>query len=279
MERQKLTVTIHKDLFKQIDAIIDGEKIRNRSHATEYLITKGLGINKVRKAFILAGGKGTRLRPLTYELPKPMIPVHDRPLLEHIFELLIKHDIRDVIVSIGYKGNKIVDYFKDGKKYGLKITYVKEKTPLGTAGPLKAAKKYLTEPFFLIWGDILADIDLTDFAHFHRETNAVATLALTSVSDPSPFGVVKMRGHNILDFIEKPLVGDEPSKLINAGYALCNPEIITYIKKNRSMMESDIYPKLAANGLLAGYPFFGQWFDTGTIQTYEKVLKEWKGIS
>ena len=107
MEREKLTVTVKRDLIKKIDAIVDGRKIRNRSHATEYLIEAGLGINKVKKAIVLVGGEGTRLRPFTYELPKALLPIHGKPMVQHVLELLKTHGVTEIYLAIGYKGEQI----------------------------------------------------------------------------------------------------------------------------------------------------------------------------
>jgi len=276
IEREKLTVTIKKALFSEIDKVIDGRKIRNRSHATEYLIEEGLGLNKVKTAFIIAGGEGTRLRPLTYEIPKPLIPVHGKPLLEHTLELLRSHGIDDVIISLGYKADKIQDYFGNGSRYGMKFTYVVEKEKLGTAGPLRLAKEYLKSSFLVIWADVLAQIDLGDFIRSHRENDGLITIALTSVEDVSSFGVVSLKGNKIVGFVEKPKKEEAPSNLINAGLAICEPEVIKYLPRQKyAMFEKDIYPQLAEKGMIFGYPFEGQWFDTGTHEAYERVLKEW----
>lgn len=278
MDREKLTVTVKKELIKKIDAIVDGRKIRNRSHAAEYLIEAGLGINKIKKAIILVGGEGTRLRPYTYELPKALLPIHGKPMVQHVIDLLKSHGVTEMYLAIGYKGEMIKDYFGDGSKFGLDIKYIIEKSPLGTAGPLRLAKKYLDETFFIVWGDILSQIDLTDFAHFHKNCDALATVALTTVEDPSRYGVASMKGSKIIEFIEKPKKEDAPSNLINAGMAIMEPEVINkYVpEKGKSMVEYDIYPQLASDGKLAGYPFQGQWFDTGTHEAYEKAIKEWK---
>ena len=278
LEREKLTVTIKKDLFKKIDAIIDGRKIRNRSHAAEYLIEEGLGINKITKAIILVGGEGTRLRPFTLELPKAMLPIHDKPMVLHVIEQLKSHGVTDIVLAIGYKGEKIKEYFGDGHQFGVNISYVSEDTPLGTAGPLRLAKKYLNKSFFIVWGDILSHLDLTDFMHFHKEHGGLATVALTTVADPSRYGVAMLNGDKIIGFVEKPKKEQAPSNLINSGMAIMEPEVIEkYIpKQGKSMVEYDIYPKLAQEGKLCGYSFQGQWFDTGTHEAYEQAIREWK---
>lgn len=276
IEREKLTVTIKKSIFPEIDKMIDGRKIRNRSHAAEFLIEEGLGINKVKTAFILAGGEGTRLRPLTYEIPKPLIPVHGKPLLEHTLELLRSHGIDDVVISLGYKADKIKNYFGDGSRYGMKFTYVVENEKLGTAGPLRLAKKHLKSSFLVVWADVLAQIDLSDFIRNHKDNGGLITIALTSVEDVSSFGVVSLKGNKIVGFVEKPKKEDAPSNLINAGLAICEPGVFKHLPdKKYVMFEKDIYPQLAKKGEVYGYPFEGQWFDTGTHEAYERVLKEW----
>ena len=278
MEREKLTVTIKKNLFHKIDSIIDGKKIRNRSHAAEFLIEAGLGINKITKAVILAGGEGTRLRPFTYEIPKALLPIKGKPMIQHVLDLLKSHGVDQIYLSIGYKGDQIQEYFGNGARFGLNIKYIKERTPLGTAGPLRLARKNLSDSFYLIWADCLSKIDLTDFAHFHKSHDGLATVALTTVDDPSRFGVASIKGSLITGFVEKPSKKEAPSKLINAGMAIFEPEVIDSFvpKKGKAMVEKDIYPKLAAQGKLYGYPFEGQWFDTGTHEAYERAIKEWQ---
>lgn len=278
MEREKLTVTIKKSLFSKIDGIVDGKKIRNRSHATEFLIEAGLGINKVTKAVVMAGGEGVRLRPFTYELPKVLLPIKGKPMIQYVLDLLKSHGITEIYLSIGYKGKQIEDYFGDGGRFGLNIKYIREKSPLGTAGPLRLAKRYLNDSFFLIWADCISKIDLTDFMHFHKSHNGLATIALYTADDPSRYGVASMKGSKIVGFIEKPKKENAPSNLINSGWALIEPEVIErYIpKRGKAMIEQVIYPKLADEGRLYGYPFESQWFDTGTHQAYEKAIKEWK---
>ncbi len=275
MDREKLTVTISKDLFAQIDSVIDGRTIRNRSHAAEFLIRQGLGENRIRTALILAGGQGTRLRPLTLELPKPMVPLQGRPLLSYAIELLARHEIKNIIISIGYKGETIREYFGDGQRFGVNISYVTEKEPLGTAGPLNLAKRYLKETFLLLNGDVLSDIDLTDLTHFHRSQNGLATMALASVNDPEHFGAVRLRGNQILEFVEKPAKGAQPTNLINAGYTVCEPGVLNFVKKGYCMLESDVYPQLAKQNKLTAYPFSGQWFHIGTAKQYEQALTGW----
>ena len=278
MKRTSLEITLRDDLIQRMDQMIDGTGIKDYSEAVEILISKSLNARDVKTAFILVGGKGTRMRPITYEIPKSLIPIQGQPLLEHLIDLLRKYEIRDLILSIGHMGDRIKEYFGNGSKFGVKIRYVEEKTELGTAGPLLLAKDLLKDNFLMFNGDVLADIDLYDFITFHRENGGVASVALTPVDDPSGFGVAKLKGNKIFEFIEKPKKGTEPSNLINAGVYICRPEILDYIPEGRAMIETDVFPKLAEEGKLYGFKFEKQWFDTGTHEAYERAIHEWKGV-
>lgn len=277
MERKRLTITLRKDLFSQVDQIIDGAKIRNRSHAIEYLLLQSLR-PRLKKAFILAGGQGIKMRPFTYEMPKSMLPVHNRPILEYIVELLRNNDIREITILVGHLGEKIKAHFGDGSKFGVKISYLEEKKPEGTSRPLLRIKKYLKkEPFLMIYGDVLVDINLKEFFDFHQEHGGLASVALSSVAEPSPYGVVKLRGNKVLGFEEKPKKNQKLSRLVSTGIYILEPRIIEYVpEKIYSMLEEDILPRLAKEGQLFGWPFEGVWFDVGTPEIYERALKEWK---
>ena len=276
--KERITVTIEKEIIDSIDNRVDGTKIKNRSHAMELLLRKAMGAAVPKKALILAGGKGTRLRPITYEIPKALIPIHGKPLTEHLLDLFKKYDVRDIILCVGHMKEKIMKHFGDGSQFGVKITYIEEHEPLGTAGPVRLAKHLLTETFIVSNGDELKNIDLTEMYNFHKETKSAVTIALTTVSDPTQYGVAKLSGSQILEFVEKPSLKDAPSNLINSGLYMLEPEVINHIPGGFAMFEKDVFPKLANQKQLSGYPFAGQWFDTGNIQRYEKAIKEWKDI-
>lgn len=277
MRRSRLTITLKNDLVKKLDAFIDGSRIRNRSHAIEYLLEQSFP-SVMKKAVILCGGKGLRMRPFTYEMPKAMIPVHDKPVIEYTIELLKQYEVRDIILSIGYLGEKIKNYFGDGRKWGVKISYSDQGSKeLGTAGSLKILQEQLgSDPFILFYGDVLIDINLRDLVDFHKEKKALVTMALTSVKDSSVWGVVKMHGNQIVEYLEKPGKGGELSHLINAGVYILEPQVIDNIPRGVSMLEQDVFPKLAKDKKMYGYLFEGQWFDIGTPEIYERVLKEWQ---
>ncbi len=277
--KERVTLTIEEDILRQVDGQVDGTKIKNRSHAVELLLLSAMGANRPTKAFILAGGKGTRLRPITDEIPKPLIPVQGKPVIEHVIDLFKRSGIRDIIISVGYKADKIRDALGDGRRLGVSITYIEETQPLGTAGPLRLAKPFLTGTFVMCNADELKDIDLNAMYLFHKEVNALATIALTTVDDPSSYGVAKLQGSKIQEFIEKPKKGSAPSNLISAGLYILEPDVIDIIPgAGPASIERDVFPAIASQGKLYGFPFSGQWFDTGTLERYERAIKEWKGI-
>lgn len=230
------------------------------------------------KAIILAGGEGTRLRPLTYKIPKALIPIGEKTLTEHVFDILKRYDIKDIILSVSYKKEMIKDYFGDGKNSGLNISYIEEPEPLGTAGPLiilNRQNKQLKETFFMINGDNLFDLNLKEMLEFHKKNNGAATIALSRVGDPRSYGVAVLEGDRIVEFIEKPK--NPPSNYINSGYYILEPLVFEIIKdKERAMIEKDIFPVLAKQGRLFGFKSDNLWFDTGTYERYEQVKKEWK---
>jgi NDP-sugar pyrophosphorylase family protein len=280
INRDHISLTIDKGILSEVDKLIDGNTIRNRSHSIEVLLSRVIDTKKVKKAFILAGGKGTRLRPITYEIPKPMVLIHGRPLLEHTLDLLKKYDIRDIVLSIGYMGDKIKEYFGNGSKLGIKITYVEENEPTGTAGALRLAKPLLDNcNFIMINGDNLYNIDYVELIQSSLTNASIATIALTTVADPSKFGVAKMKGNKIVDFVEKPTIENAPSKLINAGIYVFTSKIFEYIpNKHFSMIETEVFPELIKNDQFYGYIMEGQWLPAGTLEEYEQAIKEWKDV-
>ncbi len=275
-EKERVTINIDSGVLKAIDTKVDGHTIRNRSHAIEHLVRKAIKNHSLSTAFILVGGKGTRLRPITDKTPKPMIEVKGKPILEYVIELLGKYEIKNTVMALGYKGEQIKEYFGDGEKYGTNIEYVTEKEPLGTGGPLRLAKKLLVEEFLMFNGDNLTNINLNDMYSFHKKNNAYATIALCSVKEPENFGVIEMEGNQIKKFVEKP--SNPKSNLINSGAYILKPEVIDMIPKGFSLIEKDVFPKLSEQGKLYGYVYNGQWFPTDTMERYETAKKEWKGI-
>ena len=274
--KERITITLNSNLIGQIDKRIDGVDIKNRSQEIEILLAGALGTNIPSKAVLLVGGRGTRLRPLTDKMPKALLPVHGKTITEHLFDLLKKYGIRDSVLCVGYLKDKIKEKFGDGSEIGMNISYVEENEPLGTAGPLKLAKKYLKDSFIVSNGDELKNINIPRMFRLHKRKDALATIALTTVDDPSHYGVARLDGSRIIEFVEKP--SKPVSNLINAGFYIIEPEVIDMIPDGFSMLEKDVFPKLAKLGRLRGFPFAGQWFDIGNIDRYKIAEKNWHGV-
>lgn len=274
--RERLTITLRKDLLRKVDQLIDRTTIRNRSHAIETLITRSI-TPKIDTAIILAGGVGVKLRPLTYEIPKALIPIQGRPLVEYMIENLQKSEIRNIVFAIGHLGDKIKQHFGDGSKFGVRITYLEEAKPQGTAGAIKLARPHLPGTFLALHGDILSHINFSDLIHFHSHRQAVATIALTTAGQITTHGNVSLRGSTIVRYEEKPAKEKALSYLINTGIYVFDHEIFNFItKKGESFLEKDVFPALAATGKLEGFPFDGTWFDITTPESYEHALKYWR---
>ena len=223
------------------------------------------------QAIVLVGGEGTRLRPLTYGTPKPMVPIMNVPFLARTMERLYEAGIRDVILPAGYMPRAIVDYFGDGSRLDMKITYVIEETPLGTAGALKNVEQHITGRFFVLNGDILTSLDLRAMQEFHDAKGGFGALHLIAVEDPSSFGcVVHDADGRVSAFVEKPPKGEEPSNEINAGTYLLEREILDYIPAGRAVsIERETFPKVIAAGKeLLAYTTADYWIDLGRPENY-----------
>lgn len=227
------------------------------------------------QALILAGGKGTRLRPLTVYTPKPIVPVMNRPFLLYQIEILAKAGIEDITLSLGYQPNKIEDLLGDGSEYGVSLSYVTEPSPMGTGGAYRFAAGSLNETTVVLNGDILTNVDISAVIDFHREKRSVATLSLMPVEDPSAYGLVETDADGrIRRFLEKPSP-DDVAKLkvntINAGIYVLEPSVLDLIPANEAKsFEYDVFPAILKNE----QPFFGYvirdnyWRDLGNPKSY-----------
>lgn len=224
------------------------------------------------KALILAGGFATRLRPLSCARPKTLFPIVNKPLLQWIFERLSASGVDEAILAV----NALTQFYirqQKPSKCGLRVHFSIDppKMPLGTAGPIKKAEKLIghNEPFIALNGDIFADINYKQLIQAHKKTDALATIALCTVKDPSRFGVAECEGNVIKRFIEKPPKGTAPSNLINAGAYVLDPEVFSYIPADRAVsIEREVFPKLAAEGRLGSYCVNGLWMDIGKPHEY-----------
>jgi len=236
------------------------------------------------KAVILAGGKGSRLYPITKEIPKPLLPVKRRPILNYLIDLFHSFGIKEIAILINKDFREDFDWWEKRYYPKNKIKIVEEKKPLGTFGGLWLLRNWLKDsPFFLTNGDELKKINLIEMINFHQKSKTPATVALVKVSNPRDYGVVICKKGIIQEFLEKPspptklLVGGKKStKYINAGLYLLSPEIFNYHPGPKfSMVEKDILPKLAKEKKLAGFKFNGKWLDCGNWRGYERALRRW----
>jgi mannose-1-phosphate guanylyltransferase len=230
------------------------------------------------KALILAGGFGTRLRPLSCTRPKILLPIVNKPLLQWTFERLAKNNIKEARLAVNYQTEVAIKQHRI-PRCGLHVTYSRDplRKPLGTGGPIKKAEKFIGNgaPFLVLNGDIFADVNYTEILKIHEENNAVATIALHRVEDPSRYGVAELAENNrIKRFIEKPPVGTAPTNLINAGAYVLSQKIFEYIPEGRAVsIEYEVFPKIAKEGELYGYVFDGLWMDIGKPEDYLEVNK------
>jgi len=227
------------------------------------------------QALILAGGKGTRLRPLTVYTPKPIVPVMNRPFLLYQIEILAKAGIEDIVLSLSYQPDKIADLLGDGSDFGVNLTYVTEPHPMGTGGAYRFAAETLRETVVVLNGDILTNIDISRLIDFHRDRSATATLALATVEDPTAYGLVETdKEENILRFLEKPKsnsIKPDGVNTINAGIYILEPSILDLIPEGEARsFEYDVFPAILDRKL----PFFGYvmagtyWRDLGNPKSY-----------
>ncbi len=224
------------------------------------------------QAVILVGGEGTRLRPLTSTVPKPVVPLVDRPFIAYMLQWLAGHGVDDVIMSCGFLASGVRNVLGDGSRYGLRLRFVEEPDPRGTAGALKYAEPMLEERFLMLNGDVLTDIDLTAQIAQHERTGAKATLALVPVPDPSAYGVVRLDDdRGVLDFVEKPSPDQIDTNLISAGAYVLEREILDLVPAERKVsIEREVWPLLVGDGLY-GCPSESYWLDIGTPERYLKA--------
>lgn len=232
------------------------------------------------KAVIMSGGKGTRLRPLTCHLPKPMVPILNKPVMEYAIELLKKYKIEDIAVTLAYLPSSIIDYFGDGSEFGVNLNYFIEETPLGTGGSVKNAEDFLQSTFVVVSGDAFTNINLQKALDFHKRKGSKATLILKKEAIPLEYGVIITdKDGKIIRFLEKPSWGEVFSDTINTGIYILEPEVLDYYKKGDNFdFSKDLFPRLLKDGIpMYGYVTDEYWCDVGDlesyIQTHEDLLQ------
>jgi mannose-1-phosphate guanylyltransferase len=223
------------------------------------------------QALILAGGKGTRLRPLTVHTPKPIVPIANQPFLLYQLELLKRADVRDVILSLSYQPQKIEDKLGDGTDYNVRVSYTVETSPLGTAGAYRHAASLINETTVVFNGDVLTDIDLNEVISFHRDRQAVATIVLTPVANPTAYGLVETeKDGRVRRFLEKPKPEEVTCDTINAGIYILEPRVLEYVPEGEPFMfEYGVFPQLLERREeFFAYIWRGYWRDIGTASSY-----------
>jgi mannose-1-phosphate guanylyltransferase / phosphomannomutase len=227
------------------------------------------------KAVVMAGGEGTRLRPMTASMPKPLLPIVNKPIMEHVLRLLQRHGITETVVTVQFLASLVRNYFGDGEELGMVLHYATEDAPLGTAGSVKNAEHLLTDGTFLvISGDALTDFDLTDLMKFHHDKGALVTVCLTRVPDPLEFGITIVDDDGkVQRFLEKPTWGQVFSDTVNTGIYVMEPEVFEHVAKGESVdWSGDVFPWLVDQGLpIYGYIAEGYWEDIGTHESYFKA--------
>ncbi|MCZ6766612.1 MAG: sugar phosphate nucleotidyltransferase [bacterium] len=220
------------------------------------------------KAVIMAGGLGKRLKPFTQIIPKPLLPVGEKSILEITIHKLKEQGFTEVILAVYYRSDLFESYFGDGSKFGLKIRYTKEKERLGTAGPLKLATEFLEEPFLVANGDILVNMKFTELREFHLANDADFTLVTKTIQMPLHYGVVEKKENRIQSIKEKPVVEAE----VSAGIYFMSPDVLDYIPANQAFPMTDLMRALIADkrSVLA-YPLEGYWLDIGQLSDYERA--------
>jgi len=226
------------------------------------------------KAVILVGGQGTRLRPLTSNTPKPMIPLVNQPFIEWLLLRLREQGIGEVVLAVQYLADAFRDFLGDGARLGMKLHIVEEPEPRGTAGAVKNVEHLLDGPTFIFNGDVMTDLDLRAMLAFHQEQRSKVTISLTPVDDPTQFGLVEMDGDGrVRRFMEKPRIDEITTNLVNAGTYIIEPEIFRYVPPNQFyMFERGLFPVVLQTGdAMYGFPSRAYWTDIGKPQTYLDV--------
>jgi mannose-1-phosphate guanylyltransferase len=227
------------------------------------------------QALILAGGEGTRLRPLTWTVPKPVVPLANRPFITYMIDWLERHGFDEIVMSCGFLADGVREVLGTGKVNRVTIRYVDEPEPLGTAGAVKLAEPVLGERFAVLNGDVLTDLDLSRLHDFHEARGALATLGLFPVEDPSSYGVVVTDPEGrVEDFLEKPAPGTAPTNHVNAGMYILEHGVLDRIDTGRAVsFEREVFPALVGSGLYA-LPLDGYWMDIGTPERYLQATRD-----
>jgi dTDP-glucose pyrophosphorylase len=231
--------------------------------------------NRRNTVILMAGGLGTRLKPLTEKIPKPLLKVGNKPILETIIENFIKYGFVNIIISVNYKANMIKEYFGDGSKYGISIQYIEETKRLGTAGALSLIENRPQEPFFVMNADLLTNINFSHLLDFHSFENAIATMCVREYDFQVPYGVVQTQGSSITSIEEKPV----QKFFVNAGIYTLSPQVFQYIPENQFYDMPTLFEDLIKKNLKTiSFPVHEYWLDIGRIEEFEKANNEYNEV-
>jgi mannose-1-phosphate guanylyltransferase len=229
------------------------------------------------QAIILVGGQAVRLRPLTTNTPKAMVPVLNQPFLEYVIQNLSRHGVKEIILAQHHLAGPIESYLGNGGRFGVRITYVVEDSPRGTAGAIKNVEKYLDGTFLALNGDIFTDLDITEMVRFHNEQNAASTIALVPVEDPTAYGLIETDSTGrVRRFIEKPDPSEITTNMINAGTYVLEPEVLAQIPAGKQVsIERETFPLLVSSGqVVYAFSSSGYWMDVGTPEKYLQLHRD-----
>jgi NDP-sugar pyrophosphorylase family protein len=264
MKRQRVTITIKEDVVNQVDRMVDGLSIRSRSQAVEYLLTKFLTDFRLKNALILAGG-----REKVKGKPKALADLGQKVLLQQSMDKIHDFGVNNFYVYLDFKADEIKQNLA-GRKLAYNTTFLTKEKPVGTVEPLYRVKDHFNDTLLMAYGDTVCSLNLNDMLAFHKKNNSLATIALTTVSNPQKYGVVMLQGNKVNEFIQKPKETVK-SFLVSAGYFLFEPEIFKHISRDMKNLELDLFPKLARKGLLYGYPFQGMYLNVNSEQDLRKA--------
>lgn len=267
LHKHRITITLRPDLLPRLDTFVDGEKIRNRSHAIEYILSKHLGVDINTAAIFTGAANDTHV----YALER----VHNRPVISYILDMLHTYHVHNVILVTDQFGTELEQYVGDGSQWGLRLKTIKGQHSQGTAQALANIRSFVDDSFFLIYGDNLADINLSELVESHRQGSNIGTVALTYKRAPEDYGIARMEGNRIVEYLEKPGKEGKPG-LVNAGIYIFEPTIFQYLHNSDKSIEHEILPRIAALGSLRGYPFQGTWLDMSKQWGRDRACEQWK---
>lgn len=267
MSRERVTITIRADLLQQVDRLVDGMNIRSRSQAVEFLLSKFLSDYRIKHALILAGGRKRDI--ILQGRAKFLADINGKALLQRVMDQMSGFQINNFIVYVDSEAEQIKQAVQRSS-LPYNVDFIAGKKPSGTVQPLLLAKSRLSDTFLAAYGDTITNLNLNDMLSFHRKNSSIATIALTTVSNPRQYGVAVLQGNKIVEFEQKPKQ-EAHSFLINAGIFLFEPEIFKYIGRKMHDIEKELFPHLAEKGLLYGYPFQGIYLNVNTKADLDKA--------